>query len=359
MTCLEKIIGLSRKDCECFVADRPVDYNVSLSGLFLDELPGVSQFAIATSIECGEGSIWDIMNRALENGEKLFTTDLLSNMAQKFKDAFKTFEGIIGKREFNGEVPDSILNDLHGIRIESNCIKGSCIIIKGVEAFFDTTLVGVVATIYRTGDDNPFDTFTFDTEAGIKKVTILATPIELELFIDGLDEFNYSIVYDLPPGVKPLNTQFGCACSSNRKKNGWDHWLLAEGISSPAFTTVAALDDTAGSDFTFGLNLNAKIFCKKSTIICEDGNPLDFENDEIALQIAHAIQRIAAVFMLTEILEGPDTAKFAMNEEMLNHLIGQYSEDYDNRVQYIALHITPNNDCYVCNDQIAVTGIKS
>jgi len=356
MGCLDNIVGLSRKDCECFQADRPADWNTSQSGLYLDELPGLTQKNIDTSTDCGEGGIWDIMQRALENGERRFRTDLLSSLFKKFKNRFPPFDGIIGKRDFNGIVP--ITDNLMGVRIYSNGIKGSSMTLKGIDTFFDQT-GNITATIYRSDSNDPFSgPFVLDTLANKKKSNVLPNPVEMPLYVEGLGDFYYHIVYTLPGGMTPLNTQLACKCNRN-KKRPWALWVDVEGIKTDAYIDVYTLDNLGGNSFTYGLNLVTQIECKKGNIICEEGHIFDFQNDEIALQIAHAIQEISGVMLINEILSRPDSAYFALNEEQLSQLGAQYASSYQDRIQYIALNIEPSNDCFICNNQMQGTAILS
>lgn len=357
MTCLENIVGLSRKDCECFDDPRPGDWDTSKSGLFLDELPGLEQQNISASTDCGEGSVWDIMTRALENGTLRFRTDLLSAIKQRYKDRFQPFNGTIGMAVFNGTTPS--LDVMHGIRLESNCLKGSCFILKEICAYFDTTTTGLIeVNIYRSGIETPLHTFTIDSEADVKKSNVLPNPIELPLWIDGVDEFNYHIVYDLPGGVKPLNTKlYSCTCK--RKNSKWSAWITADGVRGPSFTSTAALDTLSSQTYTYGLNLVSEIKCKKGAIICEDNEEFDFQNDEIALQIAYAIQAISGALLAQELVAAPDTVEVALNEEALIAMGNAWLRDYEERLQYIAVNIEPNNDCFICSGQIAVVGIKA
>ena len=356
MECLEKIVGLSRKDCECFDDPRPDDWNESKSGLYLDELAGLTQKNIDTSKDCGEGSIWDIMEKALENGVRTFRTDLLSSVNNRWKSRLPKFEGQIGKKDFNGAAPQT--EPLMGVRLESNCIKGSCMVLSGIDTFFDTTLAALPVKIYRSDCEDPIEEFDVATESFKRKVNKFDTPIELPLYIEGLEEFYYNIVYDLPAGVEPCNTKIACSCNKN-KKRPWALWVGVGGVKGPLFTTVSALDDYTTTDFTYGFNLVCQISCKKSTIICQEGHVWDFENDDVSLQMAHAIQEISGVNLINEILTRPDSAYFALNEEQLMGLGAQYSSSYQDRISYLSMNIEPsNNDCFICNDQMRGVGIK-
>lgn len=362
MQCLENIIGLSRRNCDCFQEDRPTDYNVSKSGIYLDELEGLSIRGVDTSVDCGDASPWSLMTNAISNGILRFKTDLLSAVRQRFKERFTEFDGIIGLRVFNDAMPSNQLGALNGIKIDSNCIKGSMFILKKIDAFFDTDLVDLPVKIYQTGSNTPVAEFTIDATANVRHTNTLDPVVELPLWIDGYDEFAYYIVYDLPLGVAPLNNKLhGCSPCMGKAKfasmNPWHQWIEIGGIASPLYVSTDLLDMIGTNSYGYGLNLHANVICKKSSMICDDNDDFDFENDEIALHIAYSIRLAAGISLFNLILQRPDSAYVAINEEQINFLISQYSEDYKNRLQYLAINIQPNSDCYTCGDQMAVGNI--
>ena len=61
--CFENIIGLSRTPCPC-VEDLNADAVVSESGLFLDELDGLSINMLNAGVDCGQGTLWEMLARA-------------------------------------------------------------------------------------------------------------------------------------------------------------------------------------------------------------------------------------------------------------------------------------------------------
>lgn len=359
MECLNQIIGLSRKNCECFVDDRPADYNVSKSELYLDELEGLSVRGIDTAIDCGDESPWDMMETAIANAKLRFRTDLLTSIKSRFKDRFAEFDGVIGQRIFNDALPTNVLNPLLGIKVKSNCIKGSVMILKAIDAYFDTDLVDLPVKIYRTDSDIPFAEFTIDATANVKHHNALDPQIQMPLHIDGYEEFAYYIVYDLPLGVKPLNNKLqGCAPCSGKEKwrqlNPWYQYIEMGGISTALFTSTSLLELVGTNSYAYGLNLHAKITCTKSSIICDENDTMDFVNDEVAMHIAYAIRLAAGVSLFNLILQRPDSAFVAINEEQINYLIGAYQDDYAKRMQYIATNIVPNNDCLICDQNMSM-----
>ena len=71
MNCInETIIGLSDTECDCFDADKPADFNTSVSVLFITDHIRINDFGDLSN--CGNGSIWDIMNKARKSSINQF-----------------------------------------------------------------------------------------------------------------------------------------------------------------------------------------------------------------------------------------------------------------------------------------------
>ena len=94
-TCFENIIGLSRTDCEC-VEDRPVSAGTSASGLYLDELEGLSIRLADTKRDCGESSLWTMMARARENAVKDMVSDILACLNREAAIRRRSGSAIVG-----------------------------------------------------------------------------------------------------------------------------------------------------------------------------------------------------------------------------------------------------------------------
>ena len=350
MDCLENIIGLSRKDCECLETDRPADYDESQSGIFLDEIHGLDLKGLDDTKDCGENSIWYMMSIARQNAIKHFKTDLLSSLKNKYKDRFQKFSGVIGKSKFTSTIPTP--NTFMGIKIECVNIKGACITIKGINTFFDQT-GQISVSIYRTGEVLPVESYTLDTTANDVHNNVFTEALELPLWIDGIGEFDYYVVYSLPAGFKPLNTTLCCNC--NGCKEQYDHWGNIRGFKTPVFTQVSDLYNVNESKYSFGLSLVADISCKKSDILCSQN--FDYENDEVAMNMAYAVQELSGMMLMTDILTKTDSAYVAMNEEQMNFLINNLHAQYNSRLEYISCNYAPNHDCFICDPELEITSI--
>ena len=269
MECLDNVIGITRKECACFADDKPVGSELSKSGLYLDELSGLSMEQINSSSDCGDGSVWDIMQTAVSNGEIKVRTDLLTLLNANYKDAYSKFSGIVGMRSYNGTLAPS--KDLQGLKFSSKDIEGAFFVLKEIDAYFnETTVDEITINIYQKGIEAPLYTFDIDTEANKVKKNILSTPIKLPLHVDGYEDLEYYILYSKHATAKPLNNKL-YSCSCTRGKADWSQWDEFSGLNVDTFTSVSELESENVDSYLYGLGLIIQIGCEKSTIICKEG----------------------------------------------------------------------------------------
>lgn len=63
ITCLDTVIGLSRTVCNCY-EDQPADYDVSDSGLYIDELEGLNLQIAGGAADCEQGGVFDLLQKS-------------------------------------------------------------------------------------------------------------------------------------------------------------------------------------------------------------------------------------------------------------------------------------------------------
>lgn len=357
MECLDNVIGITRKECDCFTDGKPADSELSKSGLFLDELSGLDMTQINSSSACGEGSVWDMMGTAISNGEIKVRTDLLTLLNVNYKDAYSKFSGIVGMRNFNGTV--SPLKDLQGLKFSSKDIDGAFFILKEIDAYFnETTVDEITVNIYQKGIEAPLYIFDIDTEANKVKKNILSTPIKLPLYVDGYEDLEYYIIYSKHATAKPLNNRL-YSCSCTKGKADWSQWGEFDGLNVSNFSSVSELESANTDSYIYGLGLIIQIGCEKSTIICKEGEDLDFINDAIAMNIALALQYSAGIKLLEKEITRPDSSNVALNGEQMIFLINELTQKYDEVLNYLSAKIEIGNGCFVCDTDIKLGPILS
>ena len=108
--CFSQIIGFTRSEDLC-VDDYDSSYSISDSGLFIDELQGMS-LSILDAVG-GKDNIWDMMSRAGTNGINVFKTDIFGEILKYNEYRREKFTGEIGHRRFTAVVPKYTY---HGMR---------------------------------------------------------------------------------------------------------------------------------------------------------------------------------------------------------------------------------------------------
>lgn len=346
LSCLDNIIGLSRNECTCYDAGKPIDWNVSKSGLFLDEIEGLELKIIKGDVECGENNIWDKMERARENAKLAFRTDLLAEISKVTNSRRKTFNGTIGQVKYT---KNRILGKVYNGLVIQNCnIQGGEFTIKGIKTLMDSS-VSFTIEIWNNIQDTPLVTI-----PGINAIagTVTDNPfapdpmLTFPLWTDECDDLEYYIVYN-PVGFNPKDNKLSCGCS---RKNEWEHWAYLQGISGDDITEREYF---LRDNYANGLLLDIQFNCNTSEIICggKDGY-VDYENDSNAMLMAYAMRFKAAELLIEDILASGNINRYTMlQKERLWGKRNHYVKEYDGTIAYLSTQIDLfSNDCLKCGD---------
>lgn len=176
-SCLNGVIGFTRKEDFC-VDGYDASYAESDSGLYIDELPGMS-LRILNSVG-GKSDIWDKMTYAKENAINAFKIDVIREILKTKEPARPTFKGDIGGKSFTSVMSS---DTYHGLRMYSD-ITGGSFTLRGVTLILNTT-EAVTLDVY-TGDDDEdgasaIASFSLTSLAGRPKYNaVTATEFDLE-----------------------------------------------------------------------------------------------------------------------------------------------------------------------------------
>src|SRR5689334_6951124 len=95
-TCLQHVIGLSQTSCNCYDSGKPVDFNTSDSGIYLDEIEGFPIDTVKFVGDCATGDLWDLMTQARTEAILQSRVDLLNYIGTLTKRKRHPFKGLIG-----------------------------------------------------------------------------------------------------------------------------------------------------------------------------------------------------------------------------------------------------------------------
>ena len=355
--CLENIIGLSRTDCECF----EVPSNTSDSGIYIDETEGLNLVQSNGAADCGNGSIWDMLQKAKVAAIGSYRTDISARLLQLYKPSRVPFKGIIGRTE--KKVGDLTPKALAGLQVLCAPVKNGAIILKRIGLFFDTTTTMDV-TIYNNISSDPVATFTGLNSVANKVSWNEIQQTTLPMYTTEADYLIYYVVYEYAT-AKPIKNELQCiGCSgkllinylqsnpnfslkSNDSRYTWYNWVNVTGVTkdtvdemregNPPFTNLA-----------YGLLLDGEIKCNANDISCND---TDYTNSPLALAMAYAIRYRAAELLCTAIINSTQLNRYTMlDREQLYGKRNQYRKEYSDRLDWIAENIDwANTGCLTCN----------
>lgn len=357
MECLNNIIGLSETTCACQLP-APVDYNLSRSGIFLDQLEGLELRMNTGADDCEDGNIWERMTKAVRNATNEFTSDLLACVQTSYKPRKSNWGGLLGQTTFTGAL--NPMSSYAGIKIQALNLKGGYLFLKRIGVLVNQTQNVDVKIYSNENGSTLIDTFTIAATANTLSYAVISpAPLELPLWSDSTTMIQYYVLLDLTPlTFLPLNNKKDCNCGGAAAKP-YLNWLDFNGgkiNNVNDFNTFIPSNDKE----LYGLVLDVETKCKMAQIICTDEEPLDFENDGYAKKIAYTIRFKAGYLLLNDLYNSSNINRFTlMDKEKMVGYIKFYQEEYDKWINFLCQNVQmDNNSCFVCkSDEIIKTRI--
>lgn len=367
--CLKNLVGLSRSDCSCFDTDRPTDFNISYSGLYISD--GLNLTITNSAADCEQGGVWDILETSRRRAINEFTMDYMHGIEARYGDKYTPFYSSNHKDRFigKGNISSAFVSpvsDIAAIRLDPKCIKGGILTIEGVElALRDIALPTTVKVLLFSSEDliNPIDIVNITlTQNNSFTYGALNQPFQIDLSDTDFEnnDIQYFLAYKIPTGAKVPRTKLydGCNCSkgSKIKYNVWAQYLNAYGISSTSYDNMDNARYT--NSYTMGLRVKATASCNKITWLCELANDfselmvLGDKDFKYASDLAQIINVRAKEIVLDTVLRSPNINRITMFakdsvRDLRNRYRKQYAEYLQWFLQYMPLH---RNDCLTCHN---------
>lgn len=366
--CYDNIIGLTRSECECY-SNFPDDSDTSFSGLYLDELVGLSFVQSMTNCDNGD-DLFTNMEKARANAITSFQADTNALLLQNFRLNRNPYKGGIGRAQVTNNLTVTTGNYM-GVRLYCDTVKSGTLTIKSIGTIFDAN--GTIdLTIYNNLNET-IGTYTLNTVANTH--TANAVDIELPLYNENSDHMEYFLLYQVGATPKPLGNDIKCSCGRFKPKfdcnhpyfhdthettYGWADWLMIGGMNK---STLPDFDDCECSttNLLYGLTLIVELRCNINETLCLDS--MDFEGNPLAAAMAISILNKAGYNFGSWILASGNLNRFNMiNTEQLATDMKVWNDTYVQMINYIAqsADIT-QNDCFACKDiyEMAKRGIFS
>lgn len=338
--CWSDIFGLSRTIDPC-IDDYPVGYTDSLSGLYLDELTGMS----LKILNSGDDSttLWEKMERARENAIRAFQTDLRMALSEYKEPTRQRFSGDIGGKSFSRLLTASTY---YGIRMYSD-IRGGSFNLRAVSLILNTT-EAVNLEIYDEYD--LLHTVALTSVAGRPHKTDI-TDIELPL------DRNYYFLIS-PVGV-PYSNKLTCGCGGFKwcfsidnpcyrySRDRWTEWAMIGGVSG---TVLADREDWATNHHASGMILHGNFTCYDE--LCSEDS--DFVNNEIDRAIAYAVLYKTGEFLSTYIMDSGEVNRYTLlGVDVLNENRVYYNTRYVVLINWLAQNME-DTECLKCKPPMGI-----
>lgn len=357
LSCYSNIIGVTSKDCECLDNEnRPEDYNVSNSGLFLDDLEPLNQLQ---GLESCDSDLWKIATGAIDQATRLFIGDTNALILKNFKLTRQDFSGGIGEGKARTFISSS--RRYLGIRAAVATVRSAFMKVRGIGVLLDTDAAFNVM-VYNNLNEL-IDVFPVTAVAN--KHTITPIELDLPLYNKYSNPLEYFFVYDrlsLPVGTKIRENKVDCGCGRfkpvfdlenpyyyghQRGKNSWANWAMFGGVQKD---TLIDFDDCGVGAFStiYGLTLEVKFGCKIQQTLC-DGE-LDFDSNPLALAMAMAIRyKASALLAESMLISGKFSRYLTVSGDDLNDSRLEWIAAYNEHVSYLISAISEEtSDCISC-----------
>lgn len=368
--CYGNIIGLSRTQCVCDTV--PSSASESDSGLYMDELEGMSLNLAESAADCKRGNVWELMETARYEAVEAFKTDLLSCIRSEAAIKRSPFNGVIGDpKKANKWI--NLTNTYHGFRLNFADIQGGYAKARRIGVYFNITDTFDIE-IYDNISQAPIDTISVTTVAGELTWIDISPVIDFDINSPyGMGGMEYDFIYQPTGGIKARNTVVSCGCGGyqprwdlahpqylavgNKGNYGWAAYAMAIGIKGNDLTTRA---DWTTTNETQGILLDMQFGCDTSKTICN--GELDYVNNPFALAMAHAVRYKADAVLIAKILTTGNINRYSLLDgEVLSGMMNRFNAEYNDRVfRYLCPQIArPENlntysDCFTCNDPYAM-----
>lgn len=364
-TCLDNIIGLSRSSCDC--REFPIDSETSISGLYLDGLPGITLKAFDSIEDCDEGNVWNILNLSRADGVAAFFTDLPTAMLQTKYDYYQEpFRGVVGNAKFNADKAPT--GSLAGQVIYPLPMKAGIMKMKRIGLIFNQAANFNLYIFSSSDPSTPIATYNVNSVQNKLEWFDLPSPLELPMYEDGYEYVEYFIAYDYNGTYKPKNNGLvtGCGCNyyynrgkvkfANKNNNRWRNFLMVAGTAGSSAQAVFNTTNFISSGN--GLIFDMEISCQSKNFICDQ---FDFENDANSQAMAYAVWYKSGAILIDRILASGNINRYTMSDR--DRLLGvrnNYSKEYWNRIAYLVESLNVSDSgCYICKRILSVEGIQS
>lgn len=290
LDCMSGLVGLSQRDCPCLSGGKPSGWNDSTSNYYLDDFDHGYPIknGLFANIDCGQTTVWDMLDEARTNAIRDVKNDLLQALQQYRESPVINWRGSIGMRENTGSFlstgatvgyqlrPRKRMRDAHfmltGAWIRINQTKSVNVHVNSNDVEYTATS-GVASCTANTWSE-----FTFDSA------------VSIPLFNENQWDLRYNVYYE-PDGAQAIQNKLWC-CSPPAWKEHFDIGSFSLG-SAPIDDAVVPTHVEGA-----GLVLTGYFTCNKLDWICNLTQMNQYDTQDL---IARLIQWKASIGLMNRV----------------------------------------------------------
>jgi hypothetical protein len=356
--CYNNIIGAAKSDCECLAEGRPEDYDVSKSGLYLDELADIGQ--LIHSANCGS-DLWQTVAYAMETAVKITVTESNILIGKTYQLKREPLAGqIIG--DIKARETYNPASNYAVIRVACNPIKGGYFTLRSLGTIFEA--IGAFDVHLYNNVDGFLETFAVTSLVNRHLATVLNK--KYPTYSKYTNCLEYYFVYEFDELNRPKDNAVSCGCggetlsynlnspyfSKNYRNSQWTKYVM---VGSSVINSLSELEDelsNVASNKMLGLTLELDFACDVNSVICDEDVGLDFIGNKFAMALAFAVYYQTGVQLAKKLLDNKslDPKKLINNDKWEENII-EWQKLYSDYLTYLISEVSIKaNDCFTCKD---------
>lgn len=352
LACLETLVGLAQSDCACNTTGRPVTYANSKSGLFMDDYEhGLPDFFSKSAKGCGDGSMWDVLEKARYQGINDFITYLFKAIGDNLNTYVDGFSGEFGEVNTRaGNVSDKSCNKaITGFYFTPSIYNGASV--KQKKIWLAVDLAGTYTVKFHDASNLTTELFSVAiVHPGGNVLTGIDIPTDHK--IKPLSEAGKPITYVVSyerNGALPLNYTYYCGGCGDSNKQLWirNKYMASNGFCVDALTDIQIGATCCNRAYTGGLILQWELICDPAQWIC--GQDESFWKSAPWGRIAAKAAQITITQKLIQAVLGKINFYTMFSAEQLEQQKAHLSTLTDELVSYLSKNMPAHaNHCWTC-----------
>lgn len=338
--CLDTLVGLTDKDCDCFSSGRPATYNTSDSGYYLTdhEYGFPMQEAVFNHTDCAD-DIWTKMEAAKDKAVEIVKSDLRRGLVGSRSSRVGSWKGSVGKTK--QDAYENTVYDTLGLQMAPKRLRDASFVITAIRIGLNESKT---FNLTIRSNDPDFSTITqsITSVAGQWTTITPGSAITLPLFSEVENELYYFFEY-APGTARPFNNELMCGCSGE----GWKKYMRfgSYGVNSGStFDNYGIYTGQAA----YGLILEGYVDCAQLDWMCRLEQMNGYNVRDV---IARCIQFKGAIQLIMGVVESGRVSKYSvLADEGLIAKAQHLQSLYEQNIAWVVQNLPDNlSACFGCH----------